>query len=137
MMALNFRPYSDMGVHKADQIALPDFAFGAMENWGLVTYREQSLLFDMDRDRFSRKVLQNYKNIFQLFFIFDNNQIYKFKWYVCGVVAHEMAHMWFGNFVTCPWWDELWLNEAFASYFTYVGELNGNHPDQRFCKIYV
>ena len=53
-MTLNFRPYSDMGVHKADQIALPDFAFGAMENWGLVTYREQSLLFDMDRDRFSR-----------------------------------------------------------------------------------
>jgi aminopeptidase N len=66
-----------MGVEKADQIALPDFNAGAMENWGLVTYREQSLLYDMNRDRFSR------------------------KYYVCSVVAHEMAHMWFGDFVTC------------------------------------
>ena len=68
-MTLNFRPYSDMGVHKADQIALPDFAFGAMENWGLVTYREQSLLFDMDRDRFSRKVLKTIE-IFSSFLSF-------------------------------------------------------------------
>ncbi len=68
-----------------------------MENWGLVTYREQSLLFDTMRDRFSR------------------------KFYVCSVVAHEMAHMWFGDLVTCPFWDELWLNEAFATYFSYVG----------------
>ena len=78
-------------------VAVPDFAAGAMENWGLVTYREQSLLFDMDRDRFSRKS------------------------YVCTTVSHEMAHMWFGDYVTCDWWDELWLNEAFATYFAWVG----------------
>ena len=89
--------YPKMGVEKADQIALPDFDAGAMENWGLVTYREQSLLFDMDRDRFSRKS------------------------YVCTTVSHEMAHMWFGDYVTCDWWDELWLNEAFATYFAWVG----------------
>ena len=82
---------------KTDQVGVPDFAAGAMENWGLVTYREQSLLYDMNRDRFDR------------------------KYYVCSVVAHEMAHMWFGDFVTCEFWDELWLNEAFASYITYVG----------------
>ena len=89
--------YPGMGVDKADQIALPDFDAGAMENWGLVTYREQSLLFDMNRDRFSRKS------------------------YVCTTVSHEMAHMWFGDYVTCQWWDELWLNEAFATYFAWVG----------------
>ena len=89
--------YPGMGVDKADQIALPDFDAGAMENWGLVTYREQSLLFDMNRDRFSRKS------------------------YVCTTVSHEMAHMWFGDYVTCQWGDELWLNEAFATYFAWVG----------------
>ncbi|CBY38948.1 unnamed protein product [Oikopleura dioica] len=86
-----------MGVGKADQIALPDFNAGAMENWGLVTYREQSLLYDMNRDRFDR------------------------KFYVANVVSHEMAHMWFGDFVTCQFWDELWLNEAFATFISYVG----------------
>jgi len=91
------RSYSEMGVGKADQIALPDFNAGAMENWGLVTYREQSLLYDMSRDRFDR------------------------KFYVANVVSHEMAHMWFGDFVTCQFWDELWLNEAFATFISYVG----------------
>ena len=91
------RWYKEMGVGKADQIALPDFNAGAMENWGLVTYREQSLLYDMNRDRFDR------------------------KFYVANVVSHEMAHMWFGDFVTCPFWDELWLNEAFATFISYVG----------------
>ena len=90
--------YDQLGINKkADQIALPDFDAGAMENWGLVTYREQSLLFDMNRDRYSRKS------------------------YVCTTIAHEMAHMWFGDYVTCPWWDELWINEAFATYFSFVG----------------
>ena len=104
--------YPNLGVQKADQIALPDFDAGAMENWGLVrvasslslfitvfkvTYREQSLLYDMNRDRFSRKS------------------------YVCTTVSHEMVHMWFGDYVTCRWWDELWLNEAFATYFAMVG----------------
>jgi len=98
------RSYSEMGVPKADQIAIPDFNAGAMENWGLVTYREQSLLYDMSRDRFSRKE------------------------YVCSVVAHEMAHMWFGDFITCPWWDELWINEAFATYFSYVGLEQSEDP---------
>jgi len=100
----HFDPYYQLGVPKADQIAIPDFYAGAMENWGLVTYREESLLYDMERDPFDR------------------------KWYVCSVIAHEMAHMWFGNLITLQWWDEKWINEGFASYFTYNGLEESTNP---------
>ncbi|KAM6119331.1 aminopeptidase N [Pterocles gutturalis] len=82
---------------KSDQVGLPDFNAGAMENWGLVTYRESSLLFD---DSFSS--IGN-------------------KERVVTVIAHELAHQWFGNLVTLRWWSELWLNEGFTSYVEYLG----------------
>ncbi|XP_065849192.1 aminopeptidase M1 [Euphorbia lathyris] len=81
---------------KLDMIAIPDFAAGAMENYGLVTYRETALLFD------------------------DKHSAAANKQRVATVVAHELAHQWFGNLVTMEWWTHLWLNEGFATWVSYL-----------------
>ncbi len=89
---------------KVDLVAVPDFAFGAMENWGAITFRENLLLFDPDHTDAGGEER------------------------ICEVIAHEMAHQWFGNLVTPSDWKYLWLNESFATYFGY-GAIDHYHPD--------
>jgi aminopeptidase N len=80
---------------KLDQVALPDFEAGAMENWGLITYRESTMVAGADAS-------------------------FETKKHIALVIAHEISHQWFGNLVTMRWWDDLWLNESFATYVEYV-----------------
>ncbi|KAK4580843.1 hypothetical protein RGQ29_024479 [Quercus rubra] len=86
-------PYS---LPKLDMVAIPDFAFGSMENYGLVTYCETTLLYDVQHSTAAEKQR------------------------VVIVVAHELAHQWFGNLVTMEWWTHLWLNEGFATWVSYL-----------------
>uniref|UniRef100_A0A667XWA7 Aminopeptidase n=1 Tax=Myripristis murdjan TaxID=586833 RepID=A0A667XWA7_9TELE len=87
-------------------IAIPDFQSGAMENWGLTTYRETSLLFDPLTSSVSDKL------------------------YVTMVIGHELAHQWFGNLVTMEWWNDIWLNEGFARYMEYIS-VEATYPELR------
>lgn len=97
-----FEQYFDVPfpLPKQDMFAIPDFSAGAMENWGLITYRETALLYKEGESSFSSKER------------------------VASVIAHELGHQWFGNLVTMKWWTDLWLNEGFA---TYIGALGVEH----------
>lgn len=90
--------------------AIPDFAAGAMENWGLITYTEEYLIGD---SKSSHKEIIN----------------------ILGTIAHELGHQFFGNLVTCQWWDSIWLNEGFATVFEYL-LLEKEYPDMRFLDLF-
>ena len=89
---------------KSDHVALPDFSSGAMENWGLITYRESCLLADPELTPESSRR------------------------FIATVIAHELSHQWFGNLVTMNWWNDLWLNESFANMMEYVA-IDALHPE--------
>jgi Aminopeptidase N len=91
---------------KLDLIGIPDFEAGAMENAGAITFRETALLLD------------------------DKSASIEAKRGVAGVIAHEIAHQWFGDLVTMKWWDDIWLNEGFATFMT-SKPLAAWHPEWR------
>lgn len=97
---------------KLDMLALPDFSSGAMENWGLVTYRETAMLADEATTSIDSKQL------------------------VALVIAHELSHQWFGNLVTMKWWDDLWLNESFANLMEYRA-IDSLHPEWHIFEQFV
>lgn len=94
----------DYPLPKADLVAVPEFAMGAMENWGLITFRDTALL--VDEATSSAAACQH----------------------VAYVVSHELAHQWFGNLVTMEWWSDLWLNEGFATWVGWLG-VDHVHPE--------
>lgn len=103
---------SEFPLPKMDMVAIPDFSAGAMENWGLITYRVVDLLFDEKTSGASTKQR------------------------VAEVVQHELAHQWFGNLVTMEFWDGLWLNEGFATWMSWYS-CNTFYPEWKVWQGYV
>ena len=103
---------SQFPLPKMDMVAIPDFSAGAMENWGLITYRVVDLLFDEKTSGASTKER------------------------VAEVVQHELAHQWFGNLVTMDFWDGLWLNEGFATWMSWYS-CNTFYPEWKVWESYV
>lgn len=87
-----------VGLPKIDMVAIPEFGFSAMENYGLITFRESKFLLPHNAEDQSVIHLQS----------------------ICNTLAHELAHQWFGNLVTMKWWNDLWLKEGFSTYLSYM-----------------
>lgn len=109
-----FEKYSKVNypLPKLDMIAIPDFAAGAMENWGAITFREILLLFD------------------------EKHTSTKVKKRIAEVIAHELWHQWSGNLVTMEWWNDLWLNESFATYMAYKA-VDNYYPEWKIWEDFV
>ncbi|CAH8454237.1 unnamed protein product [Schistosoma rodhaini] len=102
-------PYS---LHKMDMIAIPNSSITAMENWGLITFRENLMLWNPENGSIASPI--------------D----------VASTVSHELSHQWFGNIVTMKWWDNLWLNEGFATYMEYIG-VQSLHPEWKVDELFI
>jgi len=109
-----YQEYSEIKypLPKLDLIAVPDFAAGAMENWGAITFREVLLLFDPNKSSTIIKKI------------------------IAEVIAHELWHQWSGNLVTMKWLDDLWLNESFATYMAYKA-VNNFFPEWRVLESFI
>ena len=95
---------------KLHLIAVPEFAEGAMENWGAITFREDSLLTNDSTDAASRL-------------------------WIASTIVHEIAHQWFGDLVTMKWWNDLWLNESFATFMSYLS-IDSIYPNYEIWKMF-
>lgn len=102
----------DYPLPKLDLIAIPDFAYGAMENWGAITFREIYLHFDLEKT--STHVKKR----------------------IAEIIAHELWHQWSGNLVTMAWWNDLWLNESFATYMAYKA-VDDSFPEWKVWEDFV
>lgn len=102
----------DYPLPKADHVACPDFSSGAMENWGLITYRERAIL------------------------VYPGETAQSTQEMIATVVAHETSHQWFGNLVTMKWWDDLWLNESFANIMEYEAP-DAMHPEWHMWDTFI
>lgn len=102
----------DYPLTKLDHLAVPDFAAGAMENWGLITYRERALL------------------------AYPGETGQSLHEYIAMVIAHETSHQWFGNLVTMKWWDDLWLNESFANMMEYQA-VDAMYPEWHIWNTFI
>jgi puromycin-sensitive aminopeptidase len=104
-------PY-ERSLPKCDLLAIPDFEYGAMENWGAITFRETAIFVDPKRSSIPQRRR------------------------VAEVVLHELAHQWFGNLVTPEWWSYLWLNESFATFMAYKAS-NALFPEWNIFEEYL
>jgi aminopeptidase N len=104
-------PY-ERSLPKLDLLAIPDFEYGAMENWGAITFRETAIFVDPKRSSIPQRRR------------------------VAEVVLHELAHQWFGNLVTPEWWSYLWLNESFATFMAYKAS-NALFPEWKIFEEYL
>ncbi|KAG8201081.1 hypothetical protein JTE90_028752 [Oedothorax gibbosus] len=97
---------------KLDLVSVPSFLHAAMENWGLIIFDEAALLYNPEQSSTENKV------------------------FVTVVIAHELGHQWFGNLVTPAWWDNIWLNEGFATYYEYLA-VDNLEPEWGIMHVFI